>query len=212
MNKEIIGILSFTAGAAVSAALTLYFMSDRYEKKLRSEIKETRELYKDSLDTRVEALCHKYETRIKELSDHDNESTNEFESEVSNIKDDQSHISKGTRRTDYTSYSEQEAQELDKSESAVPSSEPVEESPYVITPDDFGELDMEGYDSLTFHYYLDNILTDDHDEILDSFETVGFDFMNHFGEYDDNVVYIRNDKLMADYEILAENFRYDDIH
>lgn len=209
MNKEAIGLLSFTAGAAVSAALTLYFMSDRYEKKLRSDIKETRKLYKESLDTRMEALPHQYaEASIYQ----DDERANEFESGVIDIKNEQNLISKDNHCIDYTSYSEQEPQELDEADSAAVSTEPAEETPYVITPDDFGELDMEGYDSLTFHYYLDNVLTDDRDDLLDSFETVGFDFMNHFGEYDDNVVYIRNDKLMADYEILAEDCRYDDIH
>lgn len=84
-----------------------------------------------------------------------------------------------------------------------------DEKPYVISPEDFGDNDS--YDTISLTYYDNDILTDDHDEIIENVdELVGKDFMKHFGEYEDDCVYIRNDSYKSDYEILREHRRYGD--
>ena len=82
--------------------------------------------------------------------------------------------------------------------------------PKVIAPEDFGEND--DYDVVSLIYYADNVLTDDMNRLVEDVEgTVGSDFAKHFGEYEEDSVFIRNDDLMTDYEILADCRKYSDV-
>lgn len=85
-----------------------------------------------------------------------------------------------------------------------------EDHPYVIPPEEFGEI--EGYESISLTYYSDGVLADDGDFKIDNYEdTVGEDFQKHFGEYEDDSVYIRNDIRSCDYEILRDLRKYADV-
>lgn len=82
--------------------------------------------------------------------------------------------------------------------------------PYVIAPEDFGEYDE--YDRISLTYYADSILADEDDEIVEDVENVvGFESLNHFGEYEDDSVYVRNERRKVDYEILLDTRRYSDV-
>lgn len=85
-----------------------------------------------------------------------------------------------------------------------------DEKPYrVIEPEEFGEED--GYERVSLTYYADGVLTDEMDEIVDDVEgTVGVDSLTHFGEYEDDSVFVRNDTLKIDYEILKDQRKYSD--
>ena len=84
---------------------------------------------------------------------------------------------------------------------------PEKKEPYVIHPDDFGMLD---YDTITLTLYSDGVVADDGDSIVDN-DILGDDWRNRFGEYEPDAVYVRNDILKADYEILRDNSQYGDI-
>ena len=84
--------------------------------------------------------------------------------------------------------------------------------PFVITPDEYGDFD--DYDLVSLTYYADGVLTDSADEPIlneDLDDFVGRDFANHFGEYEDDSVFIRNDRLKIDYEILRDLRTYEDV-
>ncbi|HZK46450.1 MAG TPA: hypothetical protein VFC64_00760, partial [Atopostipes sp.] len=82
--------------------------------------------------------------------------------------------------------------------------------PYVIPPEEFGEFD--NYEKIGLTYYADQVLTDDDDKSVEDIEdTVGFDSLNHFGEYEDDSVFVRNDRLKCDYEILLDQRNYSDV-
>lgn len=77
------------------------------------------------------------------------------------------------------------------------------DKPYVIPPEEFGELD--GYETYSLTYYADGVLADDSGDIVDNIEDiVGEDSLTHFGEYEDDSVFVRNDSLKNDYEILKD--------
>ena len=81
--------------------------------------------------------------------------------------------------------------------------------PYVITPDEFG--DIYEYDTITLHYFADKVLADEDDEIITNVdEIIGRDSLTHFGEYEPDSVYVRNDEMKADYEILLDLRNYYD--
>ena len=83
-------------------------------------------------------------------------------------------------------------------------------APYIITPDEFGEFD--DYETISLTYYADGVLTDDMDEPIEDVDgLVGVDSLSHFGEYEDDSVFVRNDRMKADYEILSDLRNYSDI-
>lgn len=85
--------------------------------------------------------------------------------------------------------------------------EKIYEEPYVITPEEFGEND--DYEIETFTHYADGVLVDESDERVDDIDgTVGEDYYTHFGEYEDDSVFIRNDATKHDYEILYDSRNY----
>lgn len=82
--------------------------------------------------------------------------------------------------------------------------------PYVIPPDQFGE--DEEYTQVSLTYYADQVLADENDEIVEDVEgLIGFESLSHFGEYEDDSVFVRDDKLKCDYEILADQREYSDV-
>ena len=82
--------------------------------------------------------------------------------------------------------------------------------PFIIRPDEYGEL--HAYETLSLNYYADGVLTDELDNPIEDVESlVPADFADHFGEYDDNVVHVRNDNLECDYEILRDLRKFTDV-
>lgn len=87
----------------------------------------------------------------------------------------------------------------------------VEEAskPYVIPPDQFDEA---GYTTCSLTYYADGMLVDNEtDRVMlqnDIDVKIGTDWQHHFGEFEDDAVYIRNDDLECDFEILKEDVDY----
>lgn len=76
--------------------------------------------------------------------------------------------------------------------------------PYVITPQEFDEGE---FDAVSFTLYADHILADENDEMVEDVDgTVGSDSLTRFG--DDDVIYVRNEKLKMDFEIVKDIRRY----
>lgn len=90
--------------------------------------------------------------------------------------------------------------------------EPVtSEKIYVISPEEFDELD--DYEVRSFTYYEDGILVDDNGFIVESVdEIVGVGSLETFGEYEDDSVFVRNEILKTDIEILRDVREYADVH
>lgn len=77
---------------------------------------------------------------------------------------------------------------------------------YVIPPESFGEI---GYETESLTYYADKVLTNDLDEIIENVdELVGKNSLETFGEYEDDSVFVRNDRLKKDFEILLDMRNY----
>lgn len=82
-------------------------------------------------------------------------------------------------------------------------------SPYVITYDDFAE---NGYEGESLYYFTDGVVTDlMYNEIENADELIGDDFAEHFGEEEEDTVYIRNDKLKTDFEVLKDERRFSEV-
>ena len=85
-----------------------------------------------------------------------------------------------------------------------------ESEPYIIHPNQLGDIDE--YETTSLYYFADGVLTTLNDEVIEDPEAmVGLDFKNHFGEFEDDSVCVRNDEHKCDYEILKDSRRYADV-
>lgn len=99
----------------------------------------------------------------------------------------------------YASYSKSENKEEDDDMN----------KPYVIPPEEFDDNDYET-ESLTL--YADGVLVNVYgNPIEDVDRLVGKESLTHFGEYEDDSVFVRNDELKTDFEILLDTRRYHDL-
>lgn len=82
---------------------------------------------------------------------------------------------------------------------------------YVISPDQFGEI--EDYEKVSLTLYADNSLAWDSDDTLMLFpETMlGEGSLDRFGEYEDGVLHVRNELLKTDFEISQDLRRYSEV-
>ena len=181
-------IFSFAVGAAIGAAVTWKFLKTKYELLAQEEIDSVKEAF-----SRVDGDYSKSKP-FGEVEECDAE-TLDFKEHAA--------ILRNRERTDYTAFSreendtqKEEKQEMDK--------------PYVISPDEFGEF--YDYEKIDLTYYADGVLADENDDIVDDADnTVGSDFADHFGDYEEDIVHIRNDKLKCDYEIAVDHRKYVDV-
>ena len=83
--------------------------------------------------------------------------------------------------------------------------------PYVISPDEFGEFG--DYEKISLTYFADGVLADENNYPLDeeSYKLVGRESLTHFGEYEEDSVFVRNDAAKCDYEILLDQRMYADV-
>lgn len=81
--------------------------------------------------------------------------------------------------------------------------------PYVISPAMYGEADFE---MANLTYYADGVLAMDIDDriIRDIIGTIGPDAIGSIGEYQDDVVHVRDENNMTDYEITKDPRKYID--
>lgn len=81
--------------------------------------------------------------------------------------------------------------------------------PYVIPPE---EYDENGYKTVSLYYYEDGVLEDaiTREVVKNPSKLIGDDFAEHFGEYEDDSVFVRNDNIKTDFEILKDGGYYNE--
>lgn len=171
------GLFIFALGAVTGAATAYIITKAKYEKIVQDEIDSVRESFE------------RCERRKKEAAERRAEE-----------KEERCEYAK--KAAAYTRYSGRSRKDVEKE-----MEKKMANMPYVITPDEFGELP--DYDTVTLTYYADEVLADDMEELVDDIEeTVGAVALNRFGEYEDDAVYVRNDVRKVDYEILRDERTY----
>lgn len=175
----------FAVGAVIGSAVTWKLTKNKYEQIAREEIAEMREYVRN---------------RSKYNGPEQSEPTSgETVAKKMTIRDYAAKLDE----MEYIDYANADLEEKEEEVSDV-------ERPYVITPEEFDTKD--GYDIISLTYYADKVLADDMDGIVENVDDiVGNDFYTHFGEYEDDSVFIRNDRMKCDYEILADTRCYSDV-
>lgn len=189
MNSKFTSFMMFVLGAAVGSAVTWQYIKKKYEQIAQEEIDSVKEVFSKhkvaSQDNEPDENIH---VRSRAEQAKDKPSISEYAAKL--------------REQGYTNYSNTTKKEEE---------EPMtKDKPYVIPPEEFGEFD--DYEKIGLTYYADQILADDNDELVDDIEdVVGFESLSTFGKYEDDSVFVRNDRLKCDYEILLDQRKYSDV-
>jgi hypothetical protein len=186
----------FAAGAAIGSVVTWKVLKNKYELIVQEEIESVKEVFAEHFgnnDVCEDEVQNEPEEDPRQINwddledledeedDSDDEDMNDYERLVNN-------------------YTNKEG-----------GAEEVYRAPYIIAPYDFGELD--GYKQIELTYYEgDDTLEDESYNIVDDRdELLGPKALTTFGEYEDDAVFVRNERLHADFQILKDYRCYSDV-
>lgn len=178
--------VAFTVGAAVGVLATREFFKTKYERFAQEEIDSMKEYSRPKKDEN---------TVLEDRAAEEGMSVADYAKELS--------------KRGYTQYSNSEKPVEPKFEEPEEKEPEEPTGPRVISPMEFGEYD--DYDKITLYYHADHILTCDDEIVEDVDGVVGIESLTHFGEYEEDSVHVRNDRLKVDYEILLDHRKYTDI-
>lgn len=199
--KKWMTLVTFAMGAATGAAVTWRIVKEKYEQIAREEIASVKERFSQRTITKEEINNSTSQPEIKNNNDNNHDNNKSYE----NILIDNSYVDDRTKS--YTNYTLNKYRK-EKEENKVV----LDDRPYIISPAEFD--DLADYNTISLTYYADGVLTDDMDEPIDPSDIedlVCEDFADHFGEYEADSVFVRNDAMRTDYEILRDMRRYRDI-
>lgn len=183
--------LWFSAGATIGSLVTWKLVKTKYEQMAQEEIEFVKERFEKKYGTTEED--HSEDTVVP--GSNEKPSLSEYEDML--------------RDLEYKK--EQHMKVKNASKEADGGDDEVIYEPYVISPEEFDE--HEDYEVETLTLYADGVLTDWYDEPIDVDEYVGKDALNHFGEYEKDTVYVRNEEHKCDYEIQRDTRSYyEDVH
>ena len=184
MKRPMLNALLFIAGAAIGSAVTWKLVETKYARIAKEEIDSVKEVF----------------ARANNYCDTNNDTSNEVDENKDLEEPDPSKV-------EYEEYVEavQTLGYIHEEGGAM-----MGDKPYVIPPEEFGE--KEGYTTESLVYFADSVLADDMDHRIEDVESmIGVESLNHFGEYEDDSVFVRNDRLKTDFEILLDERFYADI-
>lgn len=180
MNSRTKSALIFIGGVFVGAVVTYFSLKDKFAAEAQEEIDSVKEAFS------VSAKEEKSEEEI----------ATESETKETKVTKEKPNI------TQFVDYGKMSKNYETTSEAEVPLKTFMAD---VIHPDEFGFDDS--FDQVTYTYYADGVLTDEHDHVIPQSEyedSIGYDWKDAFGEFEDDAVFLRNDALKMEYEILYD--------
>lgn len=201
--------IGFVFGTAAGAAGMYVLMEDKIMEWANSEVESVKEAYENKLNQ----LVAEHKESVSEVPDEYMKP--EYIKEKK--KFDEAMAEKNF--TDYTAFGpeiKQETEEVkEEREEEVSEDPPPDVKPYVISSNGLTGFGMMGYEQIVYTWYDDGILADDDDEMIfdDSYieRTIGLDNFNTFVSNNNmDVMYVRNDRLETDYEVVKSLSKYAD--
>jgi hypothetical protein len=206
MKRTLFNIFLVTVGAAIGSVVTWRVLENKYEQIVQEEIESVKEEYKNMRDMLYSAEAVSVNNKVKqELSNEVD--TEDSEEDVFKPTSDavfEYHKITSTYRSS-EDYNDKEGGNGESEEA------PYINGPYVISPDDF-RCSPPGYNAQALDYFSDGVLADGWGKVLDIEDTIGTESLNHFGEYVDDLLYVRNERLEIDYEITNDMREYSSVY
>ena len=200
--KKILGYFAvFACGGVLSALATSFYFNKVREQDINKEVASYKDIM-NKLQEQINELQDQLEMKSEDIPEPVKEETKQ-----SNLR--QAIINATNMKTnDYIITQEnysQYSKAVEKPQTIV-----QEKAPYVVSPQEFADVDGDNFTITTLHYYEgDETLTYDNDEIVtDPDELVGTKALSTFGEYEDDCVYVINEPLSEAIEILLVGGNY----
>lgn len=179
------GLLIFAAGALAGAFAGARIAKKHYEELAQEEIEEVRSYYKNKEKEETNAIEEPEKIEEKSI-------------EVEEKKEYDTIIKHGN----YMTMEEDKENEDDELYGS-------DDEPYIIDPSEFGNYGH--YATQTCTYFADGVLVDDVDEVIEDPETlVGNYHVDIFRDFDATSVYVRNDWMKMDFEIIRDDWFWSD--
>ena len=178
-------LVSFVMGGGIASLITWKICEKKYKDIADEEIESVKKAFSKNIQVVV---------KDKEEKDIPKSKTNEYEELVN-------------KKYRYASKYESALNELKSSAEK----EDDTMAPYIITPDEYGELP--DYERVNLIYYVeDGVVATETDEVIDDpDDIIGLDSLDHFGEDTEDCIFVRNEKLKTDYEILRDNSSFSEM-
>lgn len=182
----------FFAGVGVGAVGMRFYLKERYDAELDAAVERINSEYKRDREMLFKEAGADIET--PEEKKERAEGLRVFRSEVAKQAYD-SYFNGGSDL---------------KEDDAMAPSEKVDE-PYLISANDFAT--GRGLDKVTLTYYINaNLLCEDGEVLENNYdELLGNEWKEHFHDDEDGVVYVRNEKMGAEYEVLLDEMDADSV-
>ena len=206
MKKKLFNVLLFTAGAAVGSLVTWKVIKTRYERIAQEEINSVKETWSRMM---------REESNKTAQADDDQDDEDEDYSDGEEFENDEPEYDQATVIA-YHEIASMYKQSGDKTENdeegdgGQDEEVPYVNGPVLILPEDFGDGDYD-HELHCLTYYADGVLADDWGKKYDVDETIGEDSIEHFGDYVEDVIHVRNERLNADYEVARDPRNYADV-
>lgn len=191
MSNGIKYFMVFALGAAAGSVAAWGVLKTRYEESKNEEVEEVREYYRKKYSDTLDRMSKLNDAAKAAISNSNiDKEVNEFRATINNL--------------DYNNENEKEGG------SGTLTFMPTEEVPYVISPSEFADNEDE-YQTESLTLYSCGTLTDDFDNPIEDVDAMVGDALNHFGEYEDDCVYVKNDRYKCYYEILKDVRTYEEV-
>jgi len=184
--SKIKGLLIFAAGAVAGTVAGIGISKRHFEAIAAQEINEVRDYYRK---------VNKELEEQKEEQKEEQENTKKEEVVEETIEEYNNIIKHGNYMT---------TEEIDEEDDYS------DDEPYIIDPSEFGNNG--NYATQTCTYFADGVLVDDVDEVIEDPEKlVGNLHVDIFRDFDATSVYVRNDWMKMDFEILKDDWFWSDL-
>ena len=216
MNRDmLIKAFIFTTGAAIGSVVTWKVIKEKYKKIADEEIESVREEYgRLNKLLRMEIDAYKRMTDPEEVEVEEDESECDVEIDENDDypdDDDRDFTDREREQIEYykitSKYRGSNDENNEEGEENGDEEVPYINGPYVISPEEFTSSPP-GFSACPLDYYVDGILADGWGVEMDIEETIGEEALEHFGDYVDDVVYVRNERTEIDYEVTRDPRTY----
>lgn len=212
-KKVLSGLAIFAAGLVTGSIITNAVVKEKAIKeaneKAAEEIAEVRKIYRNKTKKEeYEKVAEESEKEVKE----ENEKVDPLKVKPQTDREDYNSYYKMTQN--YTSQNEEKPKRASSiSDLNAFTYEKSVDRPYIIDPEDYGEED--DYDTMQLTYFMgDKTLVDESaDDTIDEPDLhIGLDNLAIFDEFQGaSSIYVRNDILKMDFEILKDDCAYSDL-
>lgn len=229
MNKVLNNVIFTVIGAAVGAGGAWFFTRKYYAKKKAEEVAACKSFYEKKTkndEPKTEATLNRKDCSISNSKNVDKSDLEKYKTIISQHYD----VSKAVNNLKYDEIEEKEPDVDDEDYDAEyaaarafyeekKAAYKTSDKPYIISADAFNGDDTinyrEEYEHVSLDYFEgdDKLTLSDSEKLVECPENViGIDYKLHFGDSklgcDEDCVYIRNDRLQTDYEIIRDKGSY----